>query len=179
MSCAYPIGLGIVLGGGLGYALSRGLCAGGGCPITSNRALMVLIGAFFGGWLALSGCSRGAGGKAETAPADAGGEVTTPEQFAGRVVEAGTPALVDFYADRCRPCRELAPILTRLEAEYAGRVSFFRVDVEEARELASQHRIRYLPTLVLYRGGKQVGRIEGRPSESNLRRRLDDLAKGD
>ena len=96
MSCAYPIGLGIVLGGGLGYALSRGLCAGGGCPITSNRALMVLIGAFFGGWLALSGCSRGAGGKAETAPADAGGEVTTPEQFAGRVVEAGTPALVGF-----------------------------------------------------------------------------------
>ena len=179
MNCALRIIAGLAVGGALGYGLSRLACAGGGCPLTSNRWLMLLLGAFLGVWLALSGCSR------ETAPAEqarqeqvaAGSDLTTAEQFQAQVVRPGKPALVDFYADWCGYCQALKPTLAQLESEYAGKVAFFRVDTDAARELSSQHGIQYLPTLLFYAGGRQVDRIVGLESESQLRQRLEQLTQ--
>jgi len=189
MSYALKIVVGVMAGGGLGYGLSQLACASGSCPLTSNRWLMLAVGACLGGLLALSGCSgeaasEGGGTTDQQGPVategqiPAAGQLTTAEQFQAQVIKPGKPAVVDFYADWCGYCQQLKPVLRRLESEYAGTVAFFRVDTDAARELASQHSIRYLPTLLLYAAGQQVDRMEGAPTESQLRQRLGHLAQG-
>jgi thioredoxin len=173
MTCALKIVLGLAVGGGVGYGLSRLLCLGGGCPLTSNRPLMVLLGAGFGLWLAVAGCSRRSPAPAETA--HFGTKIATEQEFAAQVVEPGQAALVDFYANWCGPCRRLAPVLAELEGEYAGRVKFFRIDIDEATELADRHAIRSIPTLLLYRGGRQVARVQPPLTADDLREHLDKL----
>ena len=58
------------------------------------------------------------------------------------------PALIDFYASWCGPCKSLAPILDELAHEYAGKIDIYKVNVDNERELASLFRIRSVPTLV-------------------------------
>jgi thioredoxin 1 len=170
MAAVVKIILGVVLGGGAGYFASRLLCIGGGCPITSNRPLMVAMGAFFGVWLMVAGCRRGAAEEVRF-----GTELNSAEEFQAKVVGSDRPALVDFHATWCGPCRALAPILAKLEQEYAGRVDFYRVDTDRLSKLAAQHDVQYLPTLVLYRGGQPVDRTQGLKREEELRRHLDQL----
>ena len=58
------------------------------------------------------------------------------------------PAVIDFYADWCGPCRRLAPVLDELAAEYAGKVVFYKVNVDDEREIAEAFGITSLPTIV-------------------------------
>ena len=58
------------------------------------------------------------------------------------------PAIVDFYADWCGPCRMVAPILQQLSQEYEGRVNFYKIDTEKEQELAAVFGIRSIPSLL-------------------------------
>lgn len=173
MAWVLRIALGLAAGGAVGYFVSRALCASGACPITSNRPLMVAMGAVFGVWLAVSGSSKAGTGEEVVF----GTELSSSEEFQAKVINSSTPALVDFHAASCPPCLELAPVLARLEREYAGKVAFFRVDTDRAEALAMEHDIQYLPTLLLYRGGERVARMEGLKPEAELRRELDQLLR--
>ena len=62
--------------------------------------------------------------------------------------EGDKPALVDFYASWCGPCKMLAPIIEELGEEYAGRVDIYKVDVDEQQELAALFGVRSIPTLL-------------------------------
>ena len=64
------------------------------------------------------------------------------------VFEGDKPAIVDFYADWCRPCRMIAPILEELADEYKGKIDVYKVDTEAQRELASVFGIQSLPTVL-------------------------------
>ncbi len=64
------------------------------------------------------------------------------------VYEGDKPAIVDFYADWCRPCRMIAPIMDELAVEYQGKVNFYKVDTEVEKELAAVFGITSLPTVV-------------------------------
>jgi thioredoxin len=64
------------------------------------------------------------------------------------VFEGDKPAIVDFYADWCRPCRMIAPIMEELAAEYKGKVDIYKVDTEAQRELAAVFGIQSLPTVL-------------------------------
>ena len=68
-----------------------------------------------------------------------------PQQW---VFEGDKPAIVDFYADWCRPCRMIAPILEELSVEYEGQIDVYKVDTEAQRELASVFGIQSLPTVL-------------------------------
>jgi len=177
MSCAVKIAIGVVVGGGLGFGLSRLLCTTGGCPITSNRPLMVALGAALGGWLALSGCS-GADTRTDDHQTRFGTPLTTDADFRREVLASGRPALVDYSADWCPPCQRLKPVLAELEGEYAGRVAFFTVDVDAAEELARAHGIRAVPTLRLFRDGEPAGSIGGPFTAERIRDALDALLAG-
>jgi thioredoxin 1 len=69
--------------------------------------------------------------------------------------------LLDFSAERCAPCRAMVPILASLQAEYAGRVRFTVVDCDHDPERAQAFGVRSMPTLVVVRDGREVGRIVG------------------
>ena len=177
MNSALRIILGVVLGGGAGYAAGRLLCIKGGCPITSNWPLMALMGAVLGVSLFVGGCTK-ADDPAQAKPAEFGTVVTTVDDFNARVVASGKPALVDFYADWCGPCQVLKPVLAKLETEYAGKVDFYRVDVDKAVDLARAHEVSTIPTLLLFEGGHQHGRIVGAQPAKTLRKHLDALLAG-
>jgi thioredoxin len=71
------------------------------------------------------------------------------------------PVLVDFYADWCGPCQMMVPILEQVNAQLQGRIRIVKIDTEKYPQLATEYRIEALPTLVLFKGGQPVDRIEG------------------
>lgn len=74
---------------------------------------------------------------------------------------ADVPVLVDFYADWCGPCHMMSPILDQVNAQLQGRIRVVKIDTEKYPELASRYEIYALPTLVLFKKGQPVDRIEG------------------
>ncbi len=71
------------------------------------------------------------------------------------------PVLVDFYADWCGPCQMMVPILEQVNAQLQGRMKIVKIDTEKYPQLASQYQIQALPTMVLFKQGQPVERIEG------------------
>ena len=77
--------------------------------------------------------------------------------------------LVDFWATWCPPCRALAPIFAELSQEFAGEVKFVKLDVDRAPKTASLYGIRSIPTLILFKDGKQNEKWIGGRSKEDLR----------
>ncbi|PPJ64375.1 thioredoxin [Cuspidothrix issatschenkoi] len=71
------------------------------------------------------------------------------------------PVLVDFYADWCGPCQMMTPILQQVNLQLKDKLRIVKIDTEKYQNLASQYQIFALPTLVLFKEGKPVDRIEG------------------
>jgi thioredoxin len=87
-----------------------------------------------------------------------------PQQW---VFEGDKPAIVDFYADWCRPCRMIAPLLEELAVEYQGKINVYKVDTDAQRELASVFGIESLPTvLFIPMQGKPSSQKGALPKES-------------
>jgi len=82
------------------------------------------------------------------------------------VLKAGQPVVVDFYADWCGPCRMMAPVLERLAAEYAGKVTVGKLDVDVNQDIAIRYGVMAMPTLGLFRDGKLVDRLVGYPGSA-------------
>ena len=91
---------------------------------------------------------------------------------------AGTVTLVDLGADSCIPCKMMAPILTKLKAEYAGKAEVAFIDVWKNPGAGKEYGIRVIPTQIFYdKTGKEVQRHEGFLDEASLRQTLDALLK--
>ena len=81
------------------------------------------------------------------------------------------PVLVDFYANWCGPCQMMSPILEQVSAQMKKRLQVVKIDTDKYPHLASQHHIHALPTLVLFKQGKPVERIEGvMPADALIQR---------
>ncbi|MBD2279733.1 MAG: thioredoxin [Dolichospermum sp. DEX189] len=81
--------------------------------------------------------------------------------FEEMLLGSDVPVLVDFYADWCGPCQMMVPILEQVNSQLKDRLRIVKIDTEKYTELASQYRIEALPTLVLFKQGKPVDKIEG------------------
>ncbi|MFK8181994.1 MAG: thioredoxin [Phormidesmis sp.] len=88
------------------------------------------------------------------------------------------PILVDFYADWCGPCQMMAKILGDVGTELKGEVTIVKIDTEKYPQIASQHNIHALPTLVLFKGGQSVDRIEGVLTAEQLTSRVRGVLSG-
>lgn len=73
----------------------------------------------------------------------------------------GSPLVVDFWAPWCAPCRAMAPAFEAAASELGGRACFAKVNLDEAPALARRFTVRSIPTLVVFRGGREVKRISG------------------
>lgn len=81
--------------------------------------------------------------------------------FEDLISGSDVPVLVDFYATWCGPCQMMAPILDKVNAQLKGRLQVVKIDSDKYPQLASQYQIHALPTLVLFKNGQPVDRIEG------------------
>jgi thioredoxin 1 len=85
----------------------------------------------------------------------------TDDTFEEVVLKAGMPAMVDFWAPWCGPCRMVAPIVEDLAREYDGRAVIAKVNTDENVGTASSLGIMGIPTLILFKDGMEVGRVVG------------------
>jgi thioredoxin 1 len=91
------------------------------------------------------------------------------DRFTAEVLQARQPVLVDFYAPWCGPCKMLAPLLDQLAGEFAGRLKFVKVNVDEAPLLSATYEITGVPTLAAFRDGKRVDSMVGVSSVKALK----------
>ncbi len=85
------------------------------------------------------------------------------------------PVLVDFYASWCGPCQMMSPILDQVSAQLKQQLRVVKIDTDKYPQLASQHQIQALPTLVLFKQGQPVDRIEGVMPAAKLIQHLNSL----
>ena len=78
----------------------------------------------------------------------------TDESFEADVLQAGSPVLVDFWAEWCGPCKQIAPALEQIGAELAGKVTVAKVDIEESPMTPGRYGVRGIPTMMLFKDGE-------------------------
>jgi len=95
------------------------------------------------------------------------------KSFDQEVVKSNTPVLVDYWAAWCGPCRMIAPMVEELAGKYQGKMKFGKLNVDDHPQVAAQYRIMNIPTLLLFKGGKEVDRIIGAQPKEELVRRIE------
>lgn len=101
--------------------------------------------------------------------------VVTDDTFDSIVVNSGKPAVVDFWAAWCGPCRMIAPHIEALAQEYAGRAVVAKLDVDSSRHTAMKFGIQSIPTLLFFKGGKVADRLVGAVDRKAIKAKLDAL----
>ena len=108
----------------------------------------------------------------------------TNEQFINRVADyksnpgsfkflGDKPALIDFYAEWCGPCKMLAPVLAEVSDEYAGKVDIYKINVDEEEDLASLFGIRSIPTLIFIEKNGTMHRSQGAMGKPQLKEAIE------
>ena len=98
----------------------------------------------------------------------------TDGNFEAEVLKSDTPALVDFWAEWCMPCKMQEPMLDELADEYVGKIKFGKVNTDGNRQTSMDHGISAIPTLILFKGGKMVKKFVGLQSKGDLKAVLDE-----
>jgi thioredoxin 1 len=93
----------------------------------------------------------------------------TDEEFEQTVLKADKPVVVDFWAPWCGPCRAIAPTLDKLAGDYDGKLTIAKVNTDEDPRWAGQLGIQGIPTLIIFKDGKEFKRLIGSRSEGAYR----------
>lgn len=91
------------------------------------------------------------------------------------LMDSGKPLVIDFWAEWCGPCRMVGPIIDELAAEYEGKVTIGKCDVDANNAVAVQFAVRNIPTIVFIKGGQVVDKQVGASSKDALKQRVDQL----
>jgi len=100
---------------------------------------------------------------------------TTDQNFEKEVVQSDKPVLVDFWAPWCGPCRAIAPVLDELASEYGEKIKIVKVNVDENQQAPQRFSVRGIPTLIFFKGGKDVETLVGAHPKETLKEKIDSV----
>jgi len=93
---------------------------------------------------------------------------TSDSNFKADVLDSDIPVLVDFWASWCAPCKQIAPVLEALSAEYDGKIKIVKVDVTANEQTSADYNIRNIPALLIFKNGAKVDQKVGSAPRSQL-----------
>jgi len=99
----------------------------------------------------------------------------TQENFEKEVLKSDKPVLIDFWAPWCMPCKIIAPAVEKLADELKGKVKVFKSNVDDAPDIATELSVLNIPTLVLFKDGKEVSRMIGVNSKEAIEAKIKTL----
>ena len=102
-------------------------------------------------------------------------KVIAQNEFESVVLNSTQPVVVDFFATWCGPCKMIAPLLEQLSAEYEGKVTIVKVDVDEAMDLSDEYEVVSVPTLLFFKNGQVVNQMVGAGSKAMLKAAIDKM----
>ena len=101
----------------------------------------------------------------------------TAETFQKDVLASPLPVIVDFWAAWCGPCRMLEPVFEELSKEYAGKLTFAKISVDDYPTIAQEYDISGIPCLIVFSRGKEIERIIGFQQKAQLKEKIDKVIK--
>jgi thioredoxin 1 len=97
----------------------------------------------------------------------------TDGNFDDSVLKSAPPVLVDFWAEWCGPCKRLGPTVDALAAEYAGKITVGKLNIDENQKTPETYQIRGIPTILIFKGGQVVESVVGLAQKEDLKKVLD------
>ena len=85
----------------------------------------------------------------------------TDQNFEVEVLQSDKPAIIDFWAEWCAPCRQIAPVIKQLAAEYGDQVKIVKMDIEANPGTPAKYGVRAIPTILAFQGGRVVEQLQG------------------
>ncbi len=99
----------------------------------------------------------------------------TDSNFEQEILSSNIPALVDFGAEWCMPCKMIEPVVDELAGEYAGRLKIGKVDTDGSRDIAMKLQINAIPTLIFFKDGEVVKKLVGLQQKTDLKTAIDEV----
>lgn len=102
-------------------------------------------------------------------------KIATDANFEQEVIQSSTPALIDFWAVWCGPCRALAPVIDEVANENKGKINVFKLNVDENPDTAAKYGIRGIPTVLFFKNGQVAHQSVGVVPKAELQKMVDKL----
>ena len=97
----------------------------------------------------------------------------TKDNFKEEVLDSDKPVLVDFWATWCMPCKMIAPIVNEISNEYNGKCKVAKLNIDDAMEIATKFGVMNIPTIILFKDGKEFTRIVGVASKESILKKIE------